>query len=292
MSSLSDETNEQEERAIGLLNREFDLLDTNCRVELNKARIAAGTDCELLELLKELGAALAAIRGVVREIHVIRTADHPFGMRMKTANSKMQLLWSVTEGFPVKLCRARLAKKNAQHLIPQHEKAVTLGNWSATSCSELVYKVARGHHDLLDRHSSNKVRLWGPFTAEAEGKGDGSLRKRRYKIDQAGFKKLDETLSRKHGLDFLAQAAQEDQPNERQETARQLAEVDTPSEDRWIRIIEAERMSDINRGTISRAANNGEILDNGLRDRGRRIDVVSFWRWHDEYRKRTTGSDS
>jgi hypothetical protein len=48
---------------------------------------------------------------------------------------------------------------------------------------------------------------------------------------------------------------------------------------RWIRIAEGERVSSVNRGTISRAVNAGQIKNNGAKGPERRIDSADFTRW-------------
>jgi hypothetical protein len=48
---------------------------------------------------------------------------------------------------------------------------------------------------------------------------------------------------------------------------------------RWITISEAARISGINKGTIGRAADTGELLDNGKKVRERRIDAQAFVQW-------------
>ena len=47
----------------------------------------------------------------------------------------------------------------------------------------------------------------------------------------------------------------------------------------WLTIADAETISDINRGTISRAVDAGELKGNGKTRRGRRIDAADFTRW-------------
>ena len=47
----------------------------------------------------------------------------------------------------------------------------------------------------------------------------------------------------------------------------------------WITITEAERLSGISKGTISRAANNGKIETNGEKKRARRLNNESFTQW-------------
>jgi len=48
---------------------------------------------------------------------------------------------------------------------------------------------------------------------------------------------------------------------------------------RWIKITEAERVSAINKGVISRAADRGDIKSNDKKGPERRIDGISFLQW-------------
>lgn len=60
----------------------------------------------------------------------------------------------------------------------------------------------------------------------------------------------------------------------------------------WLTVAEAERLSSINRGTISRACDSGEIVTNGESGRGRRIDSTDFNRWHLAYIRRPERQES
>jgi hypothetical protein len=61
--------------------------------------------------------------------------------------------------------------------------------------------------------------------------------------------------------------------------------------ERWMRFIDAEQMTEINRGQFKRAADAGEIPDNGEVGRKRRIDRAAVTRWVETYRKKQTGAD-
>ena len=61
--------------------------------------------------------------------------------------------------------------------------------------------------------------------------------------------------------------------------------------ERWMRFIDAEQMTEINRGQFQRAADAGEIPDNGEVGRKRRIDRAAVTRWVETYRKKQTGAD-
>jgi hypothetical protein len=49
--------------------------------------------------------------------------------------------------------------------------------------------------------------------------------------------------------------------------------------DKWIKVSEAQRISGINKGVISRAADVGEIKTNGKKGNARRLDAGSFSQW-------------
>ena len=60
----------------------------------------------------------------------------------------------------------------------------------------------------------------------------------------------------------------------------QLTDGVRPQTDmRGLKVSEAERVSNINRGQISRAADTGELKSNGKTGRERRIDTADFCRW-------------
>lgn len=61
---------------------------------------------------------------------------------------------------------------------------------------------------------------------------------------------------------------------------------------RWMRIADGERITGINRGTISRAASNGDIADNGKSGDERRLDRVSFSIWAEEKLKKPEPQES
>jgi hypothetical protein len=61
----------------------------------------------------------------------------------------------------------------------------------------------------------------------------------------------------------------------------------------WISFAEAERVSGINRGLISRAAKTGEIKTNGEQGKGKiKIDAADFMRWQLERSKRPEQAES
>ena len=55
-----------------------------------------------------------------------------------------------------------------------------------------------------------------------------------------------------------------------------------------VSIAEAARLTGINRGQFNRAANAGQILDNGKTGRQRKIDWASVTQWAEAYRIRQT----
>jgi hypothetical protein len=59
--------------------------------------------------------------------------------------------------------------------------------------------------------------------------------------------------------------------------------------DNWIKVSEAQRISGVNKGVISRAADAGEIKTNGKSRRDRRLDAGSFSQW---IVKRSPGAES
>lgn len=73
--------------------------------------------------------------------------------------------------------------------------------------------------------------------------------------------------------------------NEKQSDAAENA-------DRWMKFVDAEQISGINRGNINRAADRREIEDNGLKGRDRRIDRASFTRWQEQQAKRPERAES
>ena len=65
------------------------------------------------------------------------------------------------------------------------------------------------------------------------------------------------------------------------------ATAETPEEqEKWMRIADAARITCINRGTIKRAADSGDIADNGKRGGERRLDRQSFTIWAEEKAKK------
>lgn len=50
-------------------------------------------------------------------------------------------------------------------------------------------------------------------------------------------------------------------------------------DDKWIKFVDAATLTSINRGTINRAANENEIVDNGKKGKPRRILVTSLVKW-------------
>jgi hypothetical protein len=58
----------------------------------------------------------------------------------------------------------------------------------------------------------------------------------------------------------------------------EVAELDEGRK-RWLTVSEAEKVSSIPKGTISKAASNNELLTNGKKGRGRRIDALDLNRW-------------
>lgn len=82
------------------------------------------------------------------------------------------------------------------------------------------------------------------------------------------------------------------------EAAQQLGypEDDSGSEEiddsRWMRFIDAENITGINRGVISKAASKGEILQNGKPLRDRRIDRGSFTRWAEKRASKSEQQES
>jgi len=62
--------------------------------------------------------------------------------------------------------------------------------------------------------------------------------------------------------------------------------IENKSPNAWIKLVDAEVISGINRGNISRAADRGEIADNKLTGRDRRIDRVDFSRWQEQQAKK------
>lgn len=53
----------------------------------------------------------------------------------------------------------------------------------------------------------------------------------------------------------------------------------TPDREHWLRFVEAERITSIARGTLKRAADGGELIDNGMTGDDRRIDAGSLCRY-------------
>jgi hypothetical protein len=60
----------------------------------------------------------------------------------------------------------------------------------------------------------------------------------------------------------------------------------------WLTLTQAEKISCVNRGTISRAADRGEIRGNGEKGSGRRLDLLDFVRWRLERAERSEPEES
>jgi hypothetical protein len=66
-----------------------------------------------------------------------------------------------------------------------------------------------------------------------------------------------------------------------------------PTGSQWLSLAQAEQLSGINRGTISRAIDAGEIKSNGETGKGKRkIDSADFNRWHLERANRLEQTES
>jgi hypothetical protein len=278
LTNSGDQSDEQREH---LLDAQFRRMANELERELSGIKI----DGELLaNQIDASGWAVQEILWTVRFVHRIFARSRTIRFYLRRQISESELLRMATRGYPLKLRQAEAELKNIRDQIPESPTLIQEMKWSGFRWADVVMEMGFEHHRIFERHGDRQIHQWWPFIEEVAGRGDGSSAKWNYDIQEENIGQLRQSLACLPSCKWI--------PADETRLPEESKSEETEPEGLWITFIEAERTTDINRGTIQRAADDGEIVDNGLRLRGRRIDLASFWRWHDDYRKRTTKSNS
>lgn len=273
---LTNSGNQSAEQSEHLLDAQFTRISKELVRELSRVETGKASTKMQIAALEQ---SLLRIVSTVKFVHKIFARCHYIRILLAAKIPESQLLKTATRGFPLTLRKAEAELKEVLDLIPESPNLVHALKWSDFRWAKVVMEMGLEHHRILEKHSKKKIRHWLPFIDEAAGRGDGTCANWSYDIQGEYVGRLRQSLACLPGCEWIS--------------IDKVTVPDSPkSGDQWITFAFAEQVTAVNRGTIQRAANRGEVVDNGLRNRGRRIDAASFMRWHEEYRKRTTGSET